>query len=196
MDRTRSGSASRAAHREHELEIALQAVQHRVAQLQIREQELEIALDSEREAFNSELAMYEHDRGAEHQERAALVVEIERLRSELDRAVHRRIVAEQRCEELERQLVAIQDPDSDGSSSELAVHRLVHEPSRSALLHENERLVSELNTAQQLRRLAELRCLDLERKLEEHSTAGEIRSNEPDACGSDVGIATVAFFST
>ena len=97
--------ATRAAAREHELETTLQEARRRIAELQMRERELEALRDEERDAYSADLTAYQHDLGSEHRSAHALLLEeIERLQKELETAHHRRIAAEARCEELERQL--------------------------------------------------------------------------------------------
>ena len=96
--------ASRAAERERELREALQAAQHRAAELLVSEREARALVDVERDGHHTELALYEHDLTAERASGAALAGRIQALEEELRIAHQRLIVAERRCGELERQL--------------------------------------------------------------------------------------------
>jgi flagellar motility protein MotE (MotC chaperone) len=96
--------ASRAAARERELREALQAAQHRAAELLVSEREARALVDVERDGHHTELALYEHDLTAERASGAALAGRIQALEEELRIAHQRLIVAERRCGELERQL--------------------------------------------------------------------------------------------
>ena len=96
--------ASRAAARERELRDALQAAQHRVAELLVSEREAQVLLDVERDAHHTELACTTHHLDAEREGRDALTNRIRALTKELQIAHQRLNVAERRCGELERQL--------------------------------------------------------------------------------------------
>ena len=89
--------ASRAAARERELREALQAAQHRAAELLVSEREARALVDVERDGHHTELALYEHDLTAERASGAALAGRIQALEEELRIAHQRLIVAERRC---------------------------------------------------------------------------------------------------
>lgn len=89
--------ASRAASRERELETALQTAQHHIAQLLVREREIEAIREEERDGHGVELALYRDELGKLREAHAVLCAEIERLEHELFLAQQRSIAAEGRC---------------------------------------------------------------------------------------------------
>lgn len=100
--------AERARMRECDLEAALYEARQRVAELTLREREIESERDDERGAHAAEIAIHQEDAEELRRQRADMLREIDRLNHELRTAHHRRVIAEQRCEALEQDIAAVE----------------------------------------------------------------------------------------
>ncbi|MEU8824177.1 DnaA/Hda family protein [Streptomyces sp. NPDC048636] len=104
--------ARRSAVREQALENALLDAQHRAADLETRFRQLQAAADDRdwaRADAEAALRAYEDPLAALRKERDQLKDQVEVLSEELKEAHTRRIRAEQRCNDLERQLVTAEE---------------------------------------------------------------------------------------
>ncbi|MCX4813727.1 ANTAR domain-containing protein [Streptomyces sp. NBC_01239] len=116
--------ARRAAMRENDIEARLQDALHRIAELAVRERELEALLDEERESWGAELQRCEAGFTELYAERETLALTVQRLEAELATMRERHLAAEKRCAELEQQLeeastgeVFVPTPRNEGSDS-------------------------------------------------------------------------------
>ncbi|WTC82120.1 chromosomal replication initiator protein DnaA [Streptomyces sp. NBC_01637] len=110
--------ARRSAVRERALEDALLDTQHRAADLEVQIGQLHAHHDRDRGEAEKALQLHE-DRVADLlKERHALMEQVQTLEEELTDAHERRIRADQRCAELERQLSAAESSTSGSSRSE------------------------------------------------------------------------------
>ncbi|KUF15083.1 chromosomal replication initiator protein DnaA [Streptomyces silvensis] len=113
---TRSAALVRA------LEGALVDAQHRVSDLEVQIGQLHAHHDRERADTDKALRLYEDQMSGLRRERLSLIEQVEALGEELRDAHARRMEAERRCEELERELIAVEeqqgredvDPDQAG----------------------------------------------------------------------------------
>ncbi|MCP9209051.1 DnaA ATPase domain-containing protein [Streptomyces sp. NEAU-Y11] len=113
--------ARRSAVREQALENALLDAQHRAADLETQFRQLQAAADDREWALadaETALRAYEDPLAALRKERDQLKDQVEVLSEELKEAHTRRIRAEQRCNDLERQLVTAEEEARAGAARE------------------------------------------------------------------------------
>ncbi|WP_172381693.1 chromosomal replication initiator protein DnaA [Streptomyces sp. MNP-20] len=104
---TRSAALVRA------LEGALVDAQHRAADLEVQIGQLRAHQSREHADTDTVLELYEDQLAGLRRERQSLVQQVEALGEELRDAHARRVEAEERCEELERQLIAAEEHGQD-----------------------------------------------------------------------------------
>ncbi|MFF1493180.1 hypothetical protein [Streptomyces sp. NPDC058304] len=93
-----------AASLERVLRQALREQQHQVAQLDVEIQSLRAARSADRQATSNEIELYYSNADELRAERDQLRLEVDLLKRQLKDATSARILAEQRCDKLERQI--------------------------------------------------------------------------------------------
>ncbi|OMI40144.1 FxSxx-COOH system tetratricopeptide repeat protein [Streptomyces sparsogenes] len=104
---------------------ALQARKQRIAEMEVEQRQLAVAMSVERDGRGTEVELLRDERERLRGERDRLKEEVVRLQSELDQARRQALEAERRCEELEHQLQAGEEAAAEQAEAEDPVaHRL------------------------------------------------------------------------
>ncbi|GAA2352794.1 FxSxx-COOH system tetratricopeptide repeat protein [Streptomyces cuspidosporus] len=104
---------------------ALQARKQRIAEMEVEQRQLAVAMSVERDGHGAEVELLRDERERLRGERDRLTEEVARLQSELDQARRQALEAERRCEELEHQLQAGEEAAAEQAEAEDPVaHRL------------------------------------------------------------------------
>ncbi|MEU9789569.1 FxSxx-COOH system tetratricopeptide repeat protein [Streptomyces sparsogenes] len=104
---------------------ALQARKQRIAEMEVEQRRLAVAMSVERDGRGSEVELLRDERERLRGERDRLKEEVARLQDELDQARRQALEAERRCEELEHQLQAGEEAAAGQAEAEDPVaHRL------------------------------------------------------------------------
>ncbi|MEU5611299.1 FxSxx-COOH system tetratricopeptide repeat protein [Streptomyces sparsogenes] len=104
---------------------ALQARKQRIAEMEVEQRRLAVAMSVERDGRGSEVELLRDERERLRGERDRLKEEVARLQAELDQARRQALEAERRCEELEHQLQAGEEAAAEQAEAEDPVaHRL------------------------------------------------------------------------
>ncbi|MEU1664533.1 FxSxx-COOH system tetratricopeptide repeat protein [Streptomyces sparsogenes] len=104
---------------------ALQARKQRIAEMEVEQRRLAVAMEVERDGRGTEVELLRDERERLRAERDRLKEEVVRLQSELDQARRQALEAERRCEELEHQLQAGEEAAAEQAEAEDPVaHRL------------------------------------------------------------------------
>ncbi|MER6144783.1 FxSxx-COOH system tetratricopeptide repeat protein [Streptomyces sparsogenes] len=146
---------------------ALQARKQRIAEMEVEQRRLAVAMSVERDGRGTEVELLRDERERLRGERDRLKEEVARLQHELDQARRQALEAERRCEELEHQLQAGEEAAAEQAEAE--------DPVAHRLWRAEEQAVAAEDRARQLEReLARLRGEEVGRGAPAPSSGGRL----------------------
>jgi chemotaxis protein histidine kinase CheA len=159
--------AREAASLERLLRQALHDSQQQVDQLNVELKALRAVRAADRQTAKAEIELFTSEAQDLRQERDQLKAEIEVLKKQLKEAVNARVLAEERCDQLERQIESVEHKEKEEEPSPKAEVRITIEEAPSEVDEIEKRAAREYAEAQEQVTAAQERITALQSELEE-----------------------------